>query len=82
MTQSEIRDYPNLAQSIAITGIIIMGMILLSPINIIHNKLIDKEASMLAYYLLTIGIPCWIVYSIRKRKKIMKHLILVLKISE
>jgi membrane protease YdiL (CAAX protease family) len=68
MTESTTTNYPNVAQSFGITGIVILGMLLLSPVNLVLNKLIGKEASMLIYYLLAIGIPLWIVYSIRKSK--------------
>ena len=68
MTEPTTKNYPNVAQSIGITGIVVLGMLLLSPINLILNKLINKEVSMLVYYLLAIGIPFLIVYSIRKRK--------------
>lgn len=68
MTESTTTNYPNVAQSFGITGIVILGMLLLAPVNLLLNKLIGKEASMLIYYLLAIGIPFWIVYSIRKSK--------------
>ncbi len=68
MTEQSTTNYPNVAQSFGITGILILGMLLLSPVNLVLNKLIGKEASMLFYYLLAIGIPFWIVYSIRERK--------------
>lgn len=61
-------NYPNILQSFGITGIVILGMLLLSPANLILNDLIGKEASMLFYYLLAIGIPFGIVHSIRKGK--------------
>lgn len=68
MTESTTKNYPNVAQSFGITGIVILGMLLLVPVNLVLNKLIGKEASMLIYYLFAIGIPFWIVYSIRKSK--------------
>jgi hypothetical protein len=68
MTESITKNYPNVAQSFGITGIVILGMLLLVPLNLLLNKLIGKEASMLIYYLFAIGIPFWIVYSIRKGK--------------
>lgn len=68
MTEPTTKNYPNVAQSFGITGIVILGMLLLSPVNLVLNKLIGKEASMLIYYLLAIGIPFWIVYLIKKNK--------------
>jgi Predicted metal-dependent membrane protease len=68
MKESTARNYPNVAQSFGITGIVILGMILLSPVLFVLNKLIGKEASSLIYYLLSTGIPFLIVNSIRKNK--------------
>lgn len=65
---STTTNYPNVIQSFGITGIVVLGMLFLSPVNLILNKWIGKEGSMLIYYLLAIGIPFWIVYSIRKKK--------------
>lgn len=62
------KNYPNVAQSFGITGIVILGMLFLSPVNLVLNNLIGKEASMFIYYLLAIGLPFFIVYTIRKRK--------------
>lgn len=67
-TSNPRSNYPNILQSFGITGIVILGMLLLSPVNLTLNNMIGKEASMLLYYLLAIGIPFGIVYSIRKGK--------------
>jgi uncharacterized protein len=68
MNSTEIKNYPNGLQSLGITGIVILGMILLSPGIVLLNYFIDKEPSLLIYYILAIGIPLWVVYSIRKSK--------------
>jgi membrane protease YdiL (CAAX protease family) len=67
-TDFPLSNYPNILQSFGITGIVILGMLLLIPVNLTLNNMIGKEASMLLYYLLAIGIPFGIVYSIRKGK--------------
>lgn len=67
MTEPTTKNYPNVAQSFGITGIVVLGMLFLSPVLILENS-IGKEASMLVYYLLAVGIPFWIVYSIRTDK--------------
>jgi membrane protease YdiL (CAAX protease family) len=67
-----VSNYPNMLQSFGITGLVILGMLLLSPVSLILNDLIGKEASMLGYYLLAIGIPFGIAYSIRTDKTKMK----------
>ncbi|WP_089888694.1 CPBP family intramembrane glutamic endopeptidase [Kriegella aquimaris] len=68
MIEPTRKIYPDIAQSFGITGIVILGTLLFTPVNLILNKLIGKEASMLIYYLLAIGIPFWIVYLIKKKK--------------
>jgi len=67
MTELENKNYPSIGQSFGIAGIMILGSILFAPV-IFLNKFIDKEAVMLLYYLLAVGITFWIVYLIRKRK--------------
>jgi membrane protease YdiL (CAAX protease family) len=68
MTDSTIKNYPTIAQSFGITGIVILGILFLSPVYSLFNNLIGKEASMLLYYILAIGIPFSIVFTIRKKK--------------
>jgi membrane protease YdiL (CAAX protease family) len=68
MTDLEHKNYPNVGQSFGIVGIMILGAILMTPVMLIHHKFIDREALTLIYYLLAVGVPFWIVYSIRKRK--------------
>lgn len=68
MTNSTPKNYPNVAQSFGITGIVIIGSLVFSPVIMILNKWIGKEASMLIYYLLAIGASFLIINSIRKRK--------------
>jgi hypothetical protein len=67
MSASTTKSYPNVAQSFGITGIVVLGMIVMSPLNLVLNKLIGKEASMFIYYLLSIGIPFFVVNEIRKK---------------
>jgi len=67
-TSLETKNYPNVGQSFGIVGIMIVLALLMSPLNFILGKFIDKEAATFIYYLLAVGIPFWIVYSIRKRK--------------
>jgi uncharacterized protein len=68
METNTIKNYPNGAQSFGITGIVILGMILLSPVIVLLNYFIGEEPTLLIYYILAIGIPLWIVYSVRKSK--------------
>lgn len=68
MTEPTVKNYPTVSQSFGITGIVILGMLLLSPVKFLLTKFLDKEISTLVYYLVGIGIPLLIVYLIRKRK--------------
>lgn len=68
MPESKANTYPNISQSFGITGIVILGVLLLSPVNILLKKLIGEEASFFIYYLLATGIPFGMVYSIRRKK--------------
>ena len=68
MSDLEIKNYPNVWQSLGIVGILILGMILFIPLLVILHVFIGEDAASLIYYLFAFGIPLWIVYSIRKRK--------------
>lgn len=68
MTAPANRNYPNIAQSFGITGIVILGILLMSPVRLALGQLIGDEAALLVYYLLGIGIPFWIVYAIKTNK--------------
>lgn len=68
MTEPTVKSYPGMAQSIGITVIVIIGMLLFTPVYLLLNKLIGKEASMLIYYILSVGVPFWIVFTIRKNE--------------
>jgi len=68
MDNQSTKSYPNIAQSWGITGILILGMLLLLPVNLVLNNFIGKEASMFIYYLLSVGIPFIIVNAARKRR--------------
>jgi len=68
MTEPTFKSYPSMAQSIGITVIVILGMLLLSPIKLLFDSLIDKEASMFIYYIFSIGVPFWIVFTLRKKE--------------
>jgi len=63
-----MKNYPNIAQSFGISGMLILGLILFSPVAIILRKLIGYDASFLIYYLLAVGITFWIICEIKKKK--------------
>lgn len=62
------KNYPNVAQSFGITGIVVLGMIIEAPLNISLESIVSKEIAWLICYVLGIGIPFLIVNFIRKSK--------------
>jgi membrane protease YdiL (CAAX protease family) len=64
--------YPTITQGLGIVGILILGMILLSPIIFLGNQ-IGKSLSVLIHYLFSIGLPLGVVFFIRKKKTAIEH---------
>ncbi|MCE1198033.1 MAG: CPBP family intramembrane metalloprotease [Marinilabiliales bacterium] len=60
------KTYPNTSQSFGMAGILILGMLVLSPVYLVLQKFIGKEAAVLLYYLVAVGIPLLIVQGKRK----------------
>jgi hypothetical protein len=60
-------SYPDVKQSWGIAGISILAMLILSPITIVLDRLIDKEFAVLVYYLLAMGITFWFAHTNRKK---------------
>ena len=67
MADLEQKTYPNIAQSIGITGIVILAMLVFSPLMLLEN-FIGKSASFFIYYLFALGVSLGIAYTIRERK--------------
>lgn len=63
-----MKNYPNIAQSFGISGMLILGLVLFSPVAIMLRKLIGYDASFLIYYLLAVGTTFWIICEIKKKK--------------
>lgn len=63
----EAKHYPNIAQSVGLTGLVILVMIILSPIVFLKGYL-GTEASTFLYYLVAMGLSFGMVFSIWKRK--------------
>lgn len=61
-------SYPSLMQSIGITGMVLLGMVLMSPLKKILDDLVSQEFSSLIGYILSVGIVFTIAYNIRKSK--------------
>lgn len=60
--------YPNINQSFAIVGILILGMIVFMPVYFLLNKIMENGVSFLVYYLLAVGISFYIIGIIKKKK--------------
>jgi membrane protease YdiL (CAAX protease family) len=59
--------YPTLKQSFGIAGIVILGTLVFSPLLMRLSSLVGSEAAAFLYYLLSMGIPLWIVFTLRKK---------------
>ena len=66
-TEPIIRTYPTISQSLEIAGILIMAKVLVSLVNFRLGEILGEETTMLLYYVLSIGIPFWVVNTIRKK---------------
>lgn len=60
------RTYPTIGQSVAIVGLMIGLVLLLSPVTFVLVGIAGREISMFVYYLLATGGSFWIVYLIRR----------------
>ena len=64
----KVNSFPNIIQSIIITGTVIWGMLTVLPMKQWLNNFISKEASMLIGYLLAFGVPFLSFHSFKKNK--------------
>ncbi|MDR1156526.1 MAG: CPBP family intramembrane metalloprotease [Bacteroidales bacterium] len=60
------KSYPNIIQSIGISGIMILASIVFSPLILLSNY-IGKDAATFIFYVLAIGITFGIAYIIRRK---------------
>lgn len=63
-----VKVYPNVVQSFAITGILLLCMIVCMPVYFLLIKMIGRGASFLIYYVLAVGISFSVVDIIKKKK--------------
>jgi hypothetical protein len=72
MTEGSNQNYPNIAQSLLLSLIVLaVQLVLVSPLlfgALLFDPDISFGAQILIATLLGTGIPCWIVYLIRKKK--------------
>jgi uncharacterized protein len=68
MTETNEVSYPNIKQSWGITGIAVLLMIALTPVNLLLNYVVEKNVSFLVYYVLTMGLTFWIFHRKRTSK--------------
>ncbi|WP_299582528.1 CPBP family intramembrane glutamic endopeptidase [uncultured Sunxiuqinia sp.] len=64
-----VKSYPNIIQSFGITGMVILGMLLVSPLKTVLEKFTNKEISMFIGYILSFGTVFMIIHSIKKYKE-------------
>lgn len=63
-----MRNYPNIAQSFGIGGMLILSFTVFYPVYFILRKLIGSDASMFITYLLAVGVTFWVVSFIKRKK--------------
>jgi uncharacterized protein len=68
MNQFNPKPYPSISQSVGITFIVILGMLFFIPVMFIES-MVGKDLALFIYYNLAVGIPFWIVYSLRNRSE-------------
>jgi len=61
-------SFPNIIQSVVITGAVILWVLTVLPVKQWLNSLISKEAAMLLGYLLAYGVPFLFVHSFKKNE--------------
>jgi membrane protease YdiL (CAAX protease family) len=68
MPDTLTRSYPNIIQSFGLAGINVLVMLIVSPVMFFLREITGKEAAMLLFYSIGMGLSFLIAYSIRKRK--------------
>jgi membrane protease YdiL (CAAX protease family) len=68
MLETPLKSYPNIRQSFGIAGINILILLVLSPLMFLLSEFLGKEAAMLVYYSLGMGISFSIIYTIWQKK--------------
>ncbi len=63
-----VNSFPNIIQSVVITGIVILGMLTVIPMKLWLNNFISKEASMLIGYIFAFGVLFLYFHSIKKNQ--------------
>ncbi len=64
----QVKSYPNILQSIGLTGALILMMLSASPLKLWLDPFIGEEASSLIGYLVSFGLALLIFYAVRKYK--------------
>ena len=69
-TEASNQNYPSIAQSWGILGIMIASAVLLIPVTLLFEINVPMSIGTITLVgtLIGTGVPCWIVYGIRKKK--------------
>ncbi|MDX9846432.1 MAG: type II CAAX endopeptidase family protein [Tenuifilaceae bacterium] len=57
--------YPSIGQAVVLSLIVVAFMLILSPV-VFLKEFVGQEMATFIYYLLSMGLPFWILYSMRK----------------
>ncbi len=67
MTENQPKAWPGIRASIWIIILVVLAGIVFSPVDILLRPLIGREATLFFSFVLTMGVPLWIIYLFRKR---------------
>lgn len=65
MENLKSNQYPSIEQAIVLSLIVVAFMLILSPV-VFLKEFVGQELATFIYYLLSMGLPFWILYSMRK----------------
>ncbi len=65
MENNYSNQYPSIGQAVVLSLIVVAFMLFLSPI-VFLKEFVGQEMATFIYYLLSMGLPFWILYSMRK----------------
>jgi uncharacterized protein len=68
MSDTTPGNYPSVAESFGIVGILILAMIVFVPVNMVLDDVAGKEISTFVYYTLSMGFSFWIVDRTRRKR--------------
>lgn len=69
VTQAQAKPYPGVLASWGIAGIVVACSFLAAGILAIPTSFLGSEETLLLFYLVAMGVPCFVVWSLRKHSR-------------